>query len=365
VRAVTRGSLLFALLCAVGLLVAASAQAQSVVANCDTPPSNRDTCNRWYSADSVILDWGWSPPAITTTGCGGATFAAERREALSCTVGWSDTTITKTVWVGIDRTAPRIVALQPDRPAGPTGWFNSPVGLTFRGADQTSGVASCSSTTYSGPDGFRVSIRGSCTDIAGNTGFGALPLNYDATAPPPPSVDVLPGNERVALEWSSPPGVEAEVVRSSKNGEPVVVFRGLGERLVDRRLRNGRRYGYTVSLIDQAGNRSSDRTGAVPTDSPLLLPAAGAHLKSAPELVWKRVRKARYYNVQLLRRGRKILSVWPRAHELELRESWRFGARRYRLKPAHYCWYVWPGLGARSERRYGKRLGKSCFTVMR
>ena len=205
---------------------------------------------------------------------------------------------------------------------------------------------------------------GSCTDIAGNTGFGALPLNYDATPPPPPSVDVLPGNERVALEWSSPPGVEAEVVRSSKNGEPVVVFRGFGERLVDRRLRNGRRYGYTVSLIDQAGNRSSDRTGAVPTDSPLLLPAAGAHLKNAPELVWKRVRKARYYNVQLLRRGRKILSVWPRAHELRLRESWRFGGRRYRLKSAHYCWYVWPGLGARSERRYGRRLGKSCFTVM-
>lgn len=360
-----RSLLVTALVCGGGLLLSAPAQAQSVVANCDTPPSNRDTCGRWYTTESVILDWDWSPGATTTTGCGGATFTAERRETRACTVGWSDTTITKTVWVGIDRTPPQIVALQPDRPAGPNGWFNSPVGLTFQGTDQTSGVASCSSTTYSGADGLGVSIGGSCTDVAGNTGFGALPLNYDATPPPRPSVDVLPGNERVALEWSSPPGVEAEVVRSPKKGDPVVVFRGVGERLTDRRLRNGQRYAYTVSLIDQAGNRSSDATSAVPTDSPLLLPAAGAHVKNAPELVWKRVRKARYYNAQLLRRGRKILSVWPRAHHLQLRRSWRFAGRRFRLKPAHYCWYVWPGLGSRSERRYGKPLGKSCFTVMR
>ena len=268
--------------------------------------------------------------------------------------------------IGIDPdSATDTGALQPDRPRGAdTGGSASPVGLSSGATDATSGVASCDSRSVQGPCRMPSLDPGSCSDIAGKRGSGACGLNYDATPPPPPSVDVLPGNERVALEWSSPPGVEAEVVRSSKNGEPVVVFRGFGERLVDRRLRNGRRYGYTVSLIDQAGNRSSDRTGAVPTDSPLLLPAAGAHLKNAPELVWKRVRKARYYNVQLLRRGRKILSVWPRAHELRLRESWRFGGRRYRLKSAHYCWYVWPGLGARSERRYGRRLGKSCFTVM-
>ena len=38
---------------------------------------------------------------------------------------------------------------------------------------------------------------------------------------------------------------------------------------------------------------------AVPTDSPLLLPANGAHLSEAPELVWKRVKHAHYYNAQL------------------------------------------------------------------
>ena len=73
----------------------------------------------------------------------------------------------------------------------------------------------------------------------------------------------------------------------------------------DRRLRNGRRYRYVVTLIDQAGNRSSAAMSAVPTDSPLLLPANGAHLTSAPLLAWKRVRHARYYNAQLLRGDRR------------------------------------------------------------
>jgi len=47
------------------------------------------------------------------------------------------------------------------------------------------------------------------------------------------------------------------------------------------------------------------------------------------------------------------------------RIRWRFGHRVRRLAPGRYCWFVWPGLGTRSERRYGPRLGKSCFTVVR
>jgi hypothetical protein len=339
----------------VGALVCAGpASAQSLTANCDTA-ANRDGCNRWYTTGSVILGWVWNPAAVTTTGCGGGTFTAEGRVERTCLVEFLDATVSKRIWIGIDRTAPQLDGLLPDHPPGPGGWFNRPVQLTFLGSDKTSGVASCSSTTYGGPDGAGVPISGSCSDVAGNVGAGSLPINYDATAPPRPEVEALPGNRRVALEWSAVPGVVVEVVRFRKGGKPVVVLRGGGNNLTDRRLHNGRRYRYVVTLIDQAGNRAADAASAVPTTSPLLLPARGAHVRHSPMLVWKPVRRAHYYNAQLLRRGRKVLTRWPVAPQLQLRK----------LVPARYCWYVWPGFGKRSEHRYGDLLGKSCFTVVR
>ena len=131
------------------------------------------------------------------------------------------------------------------------------------------------------------------------------------------------------------------------------MFRGAGDRLTDRKLRNGRRYRYVVTLIDQAGNRAADDVSAVPTSSPLLLPARGAQVHGAPKLVWKPVRQARYYNAQLLRHGRKVLSRWPRVAKLQLPRRWTFEGRRRKLVPGRYCWYVWPGFGKRSKRATG------------
>jgi hypothetical protein len=299
------------------------------------------------------------------SGCQNATFTSEGRIDRSCTVEWPDTTITQKIWIGIDRTPPALVGLQPARPPSAGGWFNSPVSLTFLGSDQTSGVASCSSTTYGGPDGIGIPISGSCSDVAGNVGSGSLPINYDATPPQRPSVEATPGNKRVALEWSAPPGIDAEVVRFRKGGKPAFVFRGASDHLTDRRLHNGRRYRYVVTLIDQAGNRAAGKVTAVPTSSPLLLPADGARVHSAPTLVWKPVRRARYYNAQLLRNNRKVLTRWPLAAKLQLRRSWTFAGIRRKLVAGHYCWYVWPGFGKRSQHRYGRLLGKSGFTVLR
>jgi hypothetical protein len=334
-------------------LPSGAAAQRSISHSCDTPTSS-DSCQRWYTGASVSLQWTWSPLGTLISGCQNATFTAEAVVERSCTVEWPDTSITQKIWIGIDRTPPQLVGVTPGRPANPNGWFNRPVQLTFQGTDATSGVASCSSMTYGGPDGLGVPIAGSCSDVAGNVGSGTLPINYDATAPRQPSVGVLPGNKQVSLEWSAPPDALAQVVRSRKGAKPVVVFTGASEHLTDHRLHNGRRYRYIVTLIDQAGNRSADAASAVPTTSPLLLPAHGARVHSAPTLVWKPVRGARYYNAQLLRRGHKILTRWPRGPHLQL----------HKLIPARYCWYVWPGFGKRSERRYGKLLGKSCFTVV-
>jgi hypothetical protein len=285
----------------------------------------------------------------------------------SCTVTWGGTTVTKSVWIGIDRTAPRVVSLQADRPPDYNGWFNHPVGLTFQGGDATSGVESCSSTTYGGPDGQGVMVPGSCRDVAGNTGVGSLPLNYDATPPPAPVVDSLPGNKSVALEWSTSPDSQAEVARVDGDAPPVVVYRGPGGTFGDRSLKNGRRYRYDVSLIDQAGNRAVGTTSTVPTSSNLLVPPRGSRIPAVarPQLIWKPVRNASYYNVQIFRGRNKVLSTWPRQTMLRLKRRWRFGGKQYRLVPGKYCWYVWPGKGRRAKRDYGKRLGKSCFRIVR
>jgi hypothetical protein len=343
------------LLAVVGALAcAAPAGAQSVTVSCDSF-GGRDSCNHWYRTSPVILDWSWNPAAITTNGCGGGTFTAEGRVARSCTVQWPGTTTTKDIWIGIDRTPPTFVSLRAGRPPNANGWFNRPVALSFVGDDRGSGVASCSSTTYSGPEGAGMPVNGRCSDVAGNVRTGSLPINYDSTAPERPAVEALPGNKLVSLEWSAPGDVLAEVVRTRKGGKAALVFHGASHHLTDHRLHNGRRYRYVVTLIDQAGNRSADAASSVPTSSPLLLPARGAHLRNAPRLVWKPVRRASYYNAQLFHGDRKLLTRWPRMPHLQLRS----------LAAGHYCWYVWPAFGERSERRYGHLLGKSCFTELR
>ena len=76
------------------------------------------------------------------------------------------------------------------------------------------------------------------------------------------------------------------------------------------------------------------------------------------------MRRASYYNVQLFRDGRKILSVWPSAPRLKLKWSWTFAGQSYRLRPGSYRWYVFPGLGKRAVARYGAFLGENRFTVV-
>jgi hypothetical protein len=338
---------------------------------CDFP-GGRDNCNRWYTTSWVTLSWLRDPGGQEISGCDTPTLAFEARpQTYPCTMRWETPTGPVTeireAWLGIDRTPPQVVSYQTDRPPDYNGWFNHPVGLTFQGADATSGVASCSSTSYGGPDGQGVTITGSCRDNAGHIGFGSLPINYDATPPPAPSVDALPGNHKVALRWSTSPDSQAELVRHDGDAAPVVLYRGPGGSFTDRGLKNQRRYRYSISLIDQAGNRSASLTSAVPTGSKLLLPARGERVKivRVPLLVWKRVRRASYYNVQIFRGRTKVLSTWPRQPRFQLKRRWRFGGRSYRLVPGKYCWYVWPGYGKRSKRDYGKRLGRSCFRIVR
>ena len=57
--------------------------------------------------------------------------------------------------------------------------------------------------------------------------------------------------------------------------------------------------------------------------------------------------------MQLWLRGRKVLSTWPSTPALQLPH----------LRPGAYTWLVWPGLGPRSQHRYGPLIGRSTFVV--
>lgn len=350
----------------VGLVLlpsAAHAVPPSLTYDCDPAP---DDCSGWFRS-AVQLRWDW--PQLTADpsagNCSKQTFTNDTKATnVHCEVKdqSSGDTTGRTVTIHIDRTGPTVTGPGLGRPPDAGDWFNHPVAFGFTGQDATSGIASCTGGTYGGPDGAGVSVTGSCRDVAGNVTSGAFTINYDATPPPDPNVRVLPGNHRVRLTWNSSQYV-AEVVRLTEASAQAVVFRGATGRFTDRKLKNGRRYRYSVTLIDQAGNTAADFTSAVPTSSKLLMPANGAHLTTPPELVWKPVRRANYYNAQLLHRGRKVLTRWPVTNRLQLQERWSSLGHRHRLARGRYCWYVWPGFGPRRERDYGRLLGSSCFRV--
>jgi hypothetical protein len=81
-----------------------------------------------------------------------------------------------------DETAPQAspTARAPDT----NGWYNHALTVIYQGADGTSGVGSCTETTYAGPDDPSVALAGTCIDRAGNqSGASVLTLKYDETAP--------------------------------------------------------------------------------------------------------------------------------------------------------------------------------------
>jgi uncharacterized repeat protein (TIGR01451 family) len=176
------------------------------------------------------------------------------------------------------------------------------------------------------------------------------------------------GNRSVVVRWRSPsdPDLQRVVIRrSAARAAARVVYSGRGERFADRSVRNGVRYVYVLRSVDRTGNSSAGvRFTAIPKALPLFSPAPNARVSSAPLLHWGPVRGASYYNVQLYRGSRKVLSAWPLANQLRLRLRWNFGGRGQRLAPGVYHWFVWPGRGPRNRSSYGSVLGQSSFVVV-
>jgi hypothetical protein len=264
-----------------------------------------------------------------------------------------------------DATAP-VVRPVPQRAADANGWYNRPLTVAFSGSDATSGLASCSSVPYAGPDNPGAAVSGTCVDRAGNASVVPFGFKYDATPPVVRSVRARPRDRRMELTWDVSPDVRVvEVTRSPgvRDAASTLIYRGPAGRHRDVRLRVARKYRYTVAAYDEAANRAA-RSMVVTATGPLLKPAPGEPVTAPPRLVWEPVNGATYYNVQLMRE-RRVLSAWPTRTSLQLKRTWVSKGRRHRLTPGVYRWYVWPGLGRVSEGRYGPRIGGSSFVVVK
>jgi hypothetical protein len=311
-----RSSVVAALALAAFALPAGSAHANTVTPGCTLADLSPVQCDVWHSG-AVTLRWTWDPDLETgTTGCATQTFTQDTPasgDSVTCTVHWGVDFAGATAIVRLDGTPPLVTSATPARPPDHNGWYNHPVAFTFHGSDATSGVAACDTVSYAGPDGPHAAVLGGCTDFAGNHGVAPFPLAYDNTSPAPARVREAPGNRAIRLTWVAPPDaarVRVMRFRNSSAKKPKTIYQGSGTRVTDRGLRNGVRYHYTVTVFDQAGNGTTRHVGARPTASPLR-PVSGTVVRTPPRLHWRRVRGADYYNVQLLLRGRKILSAWP------------------------------------------------------
>ena len=169
------------------------------------------------------------------------------------------------------------------------------------------------------------------------------------------------------LTWQrSADAVSVEVVRTPgrAGARPTRVYRGSGSSFADATVRNGVRYRWEITTADVAGNVAS--TAVAATVRPVLYqPAAGAVVRAPVRIAWETVEGARFYNLQLLRDGAKILSTWPVKPRFLLQGGWTYAGQSHRLEPGVYVVWVWAARGTRAKPGYGRPLGSIRFVVKR
>jgi hypothetical protein len=333
-------------------------------------PSRRADANGWYN-HPLRIDWRGSDPASGVASC--TTQAYNGPDAGSvgksgvCSDKAGNTSAPVAFDFRYDATAPRGLAVSPDRQPDHDGWYNHPLAVRWSALDALAGIASCTSLAYTGPDVNRTDLAGSCSDRAGNaSGLLRFALSYDATAPAFKRFSLKALNDVVTLRWRLSGAKDLRIMRSPGMSKAAssAVYHGAGSAFTDRRVENYVRYRYTLTAEDAAGNTITRSAFAKPMPA-LFAPRPGAHVRThaSPFFAWRPVPRARYYNMQLWLDGRAVGAWWPLKARMKLPSRWRFRGARHRLEPGNYTWYVWPGRGPRKLGRYGPLVGKSTFVV--
>jgi len=329
-------------------------------------PARLPDSDGWYNRP-VVVAWAGSDSASGVESCSDAsTYGGPDSAGVSLAATCTDkagNSASGSFHLSYDATAPAVTA-RPQRAPDHDGWYNRPVKIDFVGTDALSGIASCTSLTYSGPFISVIDPVGSCRDHAGNNTSVSFPINYDAEPPVLSALTVESETGSDVVRWKSSSSDDiATLRRTARGGGSTTVFHGSGATFVDKSIKPSVEYRYFVQTEDQAGN-DSRRLSRLALPKVVNLQTRGYMPRTAgpPVLRFPAVSGASYYHVQLFRQGKRILAAWPLEPQLALRQSWKWAGRSYRLTPGRYHWFAWAGFGRRSAARY-KLLGSARFIV--
>jgi hypothetical protein len=206
------------------------------------------------------------------------------------------------------------------------------------------------------------------TNGIGNLSQASYAWTVDLTAPTAlVGLAMRARNRIVTLSWAKPADADYNRVRIWRRRIGSTAWRRLADRFAatsfsDRTVANHVIYRYRVATLDAAGNIAAPlEVNARP--SAVFAPAWRAVVHRPPLIDWTSVRRATYYNMQLWRHGRKILSVWPFESRYRVRSTWVFRGKRYSLSEGPVTVYVWPGFGRKAAARYGGVLGWTVFRI--
>lgn len=355
-------------LAALTTAAAAPAPATAAVPAIDYALSGPTGDDGWYVGPVTVT---WTVANATDSDCPAVETLRDDTTGVrrSCTASNPDASVTvQTKVIKIDQTPPAAVIGAAARAPDHAPFFTAPVAIAFTGTDATSGVAGCTALTYSGPDAPAATVPGTCRDRAGNTSAPApFALAYDATAPALTGVTATLGaDDRPTVAWT--PATDAQTVTLTRQPGAVTLLDrapATTRSFTDAALAAGTTNTYTITLADAAGNATTATASASAPAAVAAKTKAKAKSKATttrPTLRWRTRPGARYYNFQLYRNGRKVLSAWPTRPHYTLRASWRLNRKTYKLTAGRYRWYVWPGYGPRSRHRYGRLHAKGALT---
>ncbi|MGI9657320.1 MAG: hypothetical protein ACR2OD_00300 [Gaiellaceae bacterium] len=180
---------------------------------------------------------------------------------------------------------------------------------------------------------------------------------------------VEPGDHRAALSWRRPKDRDyhhVEIVRVPGKGKKArsLVYKGNKIAFVDKGLKNGVEYTWIVYAADKKGNRSGGVK--LKATNPVQV-RLGRKASLAPQtpivLSWNPRKRAQFYNVQLFRGQKKVLSSWPAREAVSLVGSWNWEGAKRKLVAGTYEWFVWPGFGKRADSNFGKLIGSGKLVV--
>lgn len=166
----------------------------------------------WYT-HPVAISWSGTDPVSGVESCTAPLTYSGPDTANASTVGGctdnaGNSASPPSLAFRYDATPP-VTSAVPARAPDANGWYNHGLRISWAGSDPVSGIASCSSLLYSGPDAGAVTRSGACTDRAGNASSpSSFRFRFDSTAPN--GLGVAPSrppdhdgwyNHALALRW--------------------------------------------------------------------------------------------------------------------------------------------------------------------